>query len=527
MELDRVPEVKLPRAESKSKELELDPFDAKASEFFKAFGPSMDKNAVRRAKYQVSKYEQGNDGAGSKQLRPYITGYDILQAVRPPYSMESLAQLYEKSPWNYAAVNAKVANVIGLGFRFDPSPSMQAKLDSITDSKKLDKARKRLDTARRQLEQWVASLNNTDLFIQVLTKAYIDYQATGNGYIEIGRVSVGPNKGQIGYVGHIPSSTMRVRKDHDGFVQIVSGSMNSQHGIMKFFRNYGDQSTVDPLGIDDSPNEIIHLKSYTPTNTFYGLPDIVPAMNAVAGSEFASRFNLDYFEHRAAPRYMIIAKGANLSETSQAHILEFLQSGLKGKSHRSIYIPLPVDREGTKSSIEFKPVEVGIQDSSFENYRKSNRDEILAVHRTPLSKLGIESSGNSAGNLDIDKAFKEVVCRPEQDVIEQKINKIIAEKTDIFVMQLNELTLTDSLSQSQIDERYLRLKTITPNEARKNIGLGPMHEGDEVVDLKPQQAADQRATALKTRERDSRRQLNGPDINGENRNPKGAGTQSE
>ena len=39
MELDRVPEVKLPRAESKSKELELDPFDAKASEFFKAFGP--------------------------------------------------------------------------------------------------------------------------------------------------------------------------------------------------------------------------------------------------------------------------------------------------------------------------------------------------------------------------------------------------------------------------------------------------------------------------------------------------------
>jgi len=314
---------------------------------------------------------------------------------------------------------------------------------------------------------------------------------------------------------------MRVRVHRDGFVQMVDGRI-------KFFRNYGDQQTSDPLGIDGQPNEIIHLKNYSPTNTFYGIPDIAAAMNAVAGSEFAARYNLDFFEHRTAPRYVIIAKGVNLSASSQKSIMEFLQSGLKGKSHRSIYIPLPADRDGSKAEIKFEPVESGIQDSSFETYRRSNRDEILAVHRTPLSKLGIAESGSGvAAASDFDKTFKEVVCRPEQDVLEKKVNWIISEKTDVFRLEFNELTLTDAVDQSAVDERYLRLKSLTPNEARKHIGLGPIPGGDEVVDLKPQQEAGQRATAGKTRERDAQRGITATDSRGKPRNAQGAGESRE
>lgn len=518
-EVEKEIEVKVLNVTDANDSIEKDQFGVEAEDFLKVFGGSFDKNAIRRVKYKINKYLSGREGTGSKQATESVSAYDILEAVPPPHNIYHLAELYEKSSWHYAAINAKVANVCGLGYKLEPSQKMKDGLASIDDEDKRGKARKKLARVTAEVESWLDSLNNYDLFIQTISNAYIDYQATGNGYIEVGRIVSGPNRGRIGYVGHIPSSTMRVRRAHDGYVQMIEDRVH-------FFRNFGDTETKDPLGIDDSPNEIIHLKDYSPINTYYGSPDIIPALTAVAGNEFAARFNLDFFEHRTAPRYFIISKGANLSPGSQKAIMEFLQAGLKGKNHRSLYIPLPPERDGAKVEIEFKPVENGIQDSSFENYRVSNRDEILAVHRVPLTKLGIvgANSGSTSASTDLDKTFKEVVCRPEQDILEKKINWIIQDKTNALSLRFNELTLTDSLSQSQIDERYLRLQAITPNEVREKMGYPPIADGDKVVDLSPKQAKQQRSTAGKTRARDSQRQLEASDSIGQPRNAKGEGS---
>ena len=99
------------------------------------------------------------------------------------------------------------------------------------------------------------------------------------------------------------------------------------------------------------------------------------------------------------------------------------------------------------------------------------------------------------------------------------------EFTDMFLLKFNELTLTDADTQSKIDERYLRMKVITPNDVRVRDGLIPLDEGDKVVDLRPQQAADQTAQALATRTRDQERSANSPDNSGEGRNAKGDGSQ--
>ncbi len=548
---DQEIEVVLDSGSSVQKTTASDPFMVKAEEFFKLYSGSMDKNALCRAKYMVSKfsngitsdgynssgtspydgysndgriaptYQRGQQGAGTKQLYPIVSAYDILQATIPPHDILGLANLYAKSSWNYAAINAKMANIIGLGYSLELSPRMANKLQKVTDTDKLLKARNLIDSKRLDLYDWIESLNSSFSLLETLTHAFIDYQATGNGYLEIGRITSGPKKGTIGYIGHIPTSTIRVRRFHDGYVQLVQGRI-------RFFRNYGDQSIEDPLGLDSFPNEIIHLKKYNPVDTFYGMPDILAAMNAVAGDEFAQRYNLDLFEHKAAPRYVVIAKGANLSPTSTSHILEFLQSGLKGKNHRSIYIPLPPDREGQKSEVTFNAVETGIQDSSFSDYRKANRDEILAVHRVPATKIGIIDAAGAAASIDQDKTFKEVVCRPEQDHLEHKLNKVLLEVQDVFVLKFNELTLTDAAAQAAVDEKYLRLKTVTPNEVRtKSLSLPPHPDGDTMVELKPQQAADTKANALKSRTRDSVR-ANNASAKGESaRNPAGAGPKPE
>jgi HK97 family phage portal protein len=259
-------------------------------------------------------------------------------------------------------------------------------------------------------------------------------------------------------------------------------------------------------------------------NNYYGIPDIVAAQMSLAGNEFAGRYNLDYFENKAVPRYIITVKGAKLSPESERKLLEFFQVGLKGKNHRSLYIPLPADTPDNKVEFKMEPVEAGAQESSFNIYRQSNRDEILLAHRVPINKIGTPEGVNLAVARDADKTFKEQVCRPAQMRLEKRINAIIEEKTDALKIKFEELTLTDEDTQSQIDERYLRMQVITPNEVRIRKGMIPVEGGDEMVELKPQQAADQKATAGKTRARDSERSAASSDKVGEGRNAKGDGS---
>ena len=139
---------------------------------------------------------------------------------------------------------------------------------------------------------------------------------------------------------------MRVRRLRDGFIQLL-------YGKAVFFNNFGDTETENPIaGQEDRPNELIHLKKYTPMNNYYGIPDIIAAQVALAGNELSGRYNLDYFENKAVPRYIITVKGAKLSPESERKLLEFFQVGLKGKNHRSLYVPLPADSPDSK--VEFK-----------------------------------------------------------------------------------------------------------------------------------------------------------------------------
>lgn len=493
-------------------EVTSDPFEAKADDIskYRGFSPNFKRKNTRL----LQKFQRGQEGVSSKKNEhEYIMGYDILDVITPPYNQDYLAQIYEISSPHFAAINAKASNIVGLGYEFVETRATKDRISELSENQEsLSRFRKKLERLKEDLSEQIESMNEEDTFTEILTRVYIDYEATGNGYIEIGRKV----NGEIGYIGHIPARTMRVRKQRDGFVQIVSN-------LVVFFRNFGDSVTENPIGDDPRPNEVIHIKKYTPNNSFYGVPDVIPAKTALAGDEFASRFNLDYFENKAVPRYIITVKGATLSRDAERKLLEFFQTNLKGKNHRSLYIPLPADDEGNKVEFKMEAVESGVQDSSFNNYRKMNRDEILISHRVPISKIGLPEGVSLAAAKDADKTFKEQVARPAQRNLEKKINRLIGELTDAFVLKFNELTLTDEDTQSKIDERYLRMKVIVPNEVRARLGMAGRSGGDEPVQLTGQQAADQTARATANRRRDQERTANATDSNDAARSPQGEG----
>lgn len=492
-----------------------DPFAQTWGEIKKSEGLNAN---FRRHASRLEKSFTGLDDAKSKKLDPLdLTGYSLFQIVQPPYNMLYLSQLYDVSPYHHSAVNAKVANVIGLGYKFEETYKITQKVqDVIDDPKKLDKLRSKIEAAKVELREYLESMNSDDSFSETMKKVYTDLESTGNAYLEVGRTATG----KIGFIGHIPTTTMRIRRHRDGFVQVV-------YNRYTFFRNFGDTETPDQIGTDPQPNEVMHFKKFTPSNTYYGIPDILSAKNAVAGDEFAQRFNLDYFENKAVPRYIITVKGAKLTADSERKLLEFFQTGLKGRNHRTLYIPLPSDGENGRVEFNMDPVEAGVQDSSFNNYAIENRDRILIAHRVPVSKIGMPQGVSLANAKDADKTFKEQVCRPMQEELEYKLNKIVAEFTDAFTLRFEELALTDEETQSRIDASYLVNKVILPNEVRSRLGRAAISGGDVPLDLNAQDTAEIKTDAKGTRARDKDRNLNASDKMGSGRNPQGEGRKQE
>jgi capsid portal protein len=152
----------------------------------------------RKMNREFTKRFSGIDGTATQQnlLAQAITGYAMFDLIEPPYNLDYLSRVYELSTYNYSAVNAKVSNIVGLGYDFVETRKTNEAFDSITDDKQLERARKKLNRLRQDLSIWLDETNEEELFIETLKKAYTDLEVTGNGYIEVGRTT----NGNIGYI---------------------------------------------------------------------------------------------------------------------------------------------------------------------------------------------------------------------------------------------------------------------------------------------------------------------------------------
>jgi PBSX family phage portal protein len=514
--------------EVKSEFADLDPFIKSWDEIktFSGMNTNFKRRSTRLTKSMgddaylnsAGAIQTGINGARSNAINPGVVfrnAYGLFDVITPPYNPYELASYYDTSFANHAAIDAKVENTVGLGYDFIVSDKTSLKLEAAT-ADQMARARKRIERLKIQLKDWLESLNQDESFSSVLEKVFTDVHTMGNGYIEVGRTVTG----EIGYIGHIPAATMRVRRLRDGYVQIIANKV-------VYFRNFGAKN-VNYITDDPRPNEIIHIKEYSPLNTFYGVPDVVAAMPALLGDALATQYNIDYFNNKAVPRYIVTLKGAQLTQEAEDKLFRFLQTGLKGQSHRTLYIPLPGDTESNKVEFKMEPIEAGVQEGSFTKYREQNRDDILVAHQVPLSKLGGSTSSSIADSLSQDRTFKEQVARPAQRNLEKILNKIIREKTDILELKFNELTLTDELAQSQILTNYVKNQIMVPNEARELLNLPEREESDSMVQPTARQAADSNANNAGNRSRDAERQQAQADNTAttQGRNPKGEGRRS-
>jgi len=103
---------------SKSIVEDTDPFNLEGEELKKLNG--LGSTFRRKMGRDIQKRFTGQDGTGTQQnlLAQAITGYAMFDLIEPPYNLDYLSKIYEISPYNYSAINAKVSNIVGLGYSF-------------------------------------------------------------------------------------------------------------------------------------------------------------------------------------------------------------------------------------------------------------------------------------------------------------------------------------------------------------------------------------------------------------------------
>ena len=147
-----------------------------------------------------------SDDRGRSQQLPeegWRDSYESGEVKEPPYSLGALAELYEVNPTHKACVDAKAANIVGLGYRFAAVVN----------------GRTRNPVNREYLERLFETSNGEMTFTETMRAIWTDVETVGNGYMEVLRNS----QGEIDGFYHVPGTTVRVKMDRGGFAQVQIG----------------------------------------------------------------------------------------------------------------------------------------------------------------------------------------------------------------------------------------------------------------------------------------------------------------
>ena len=392
---------------------------------------------------------------GSRQLTEDIDIFQSLlnddQIVAPPYNPEQLAQQMEKSTRLQALIRSLSQNVVGHGYEVIP-------IEPFTEeTSKADRAA--FDDEKAKLKKLLDHPNDEMPFTELLTIMLIDREATGQGYLEI----VPSPSGGIDKIYHIPSHTMRVRRNGNGYIQVRGGRK-------RWFKKFGDEGslsayygTSEDVPSNEEANEVLQFKVYTPRSTYYGIPRYMPAQAAITGSWLAAQRNVVFFENDAVPRLAVVVEGGSLAPAAADNIKEFLKHDSKGtfNAHRVLVIEAnpraaaAFKPEATR--VRFEKLTVGeTDDASFLKYMRDNDEEIREAFRIHKVFLGTTTDTNRASAIVGKQVTNEQVFLPEQKNIEYVLNHTIVRRLGLTKVRIkfNPPAAVDMKDRAEIAEVY-------------------------------------------------------------------------
>ena len=354
--------------------------------------------------------------------------------VNPPLDLVQLAEFYNESTWHRNAVRVKARDLVGHGWTLEPEFSEGGEPPGATTEKE------QLDTffwnggvdGFSQVEGIEEPIPLYSSLSEVLERVLIDLDTIGNGYLAVIRDDRA--SGVPIWFAHVQGSRVRIHKDR---VRFRWEEVREQKHWFKRFGLDVDvhvkDGRVHPLGslaVTDRAPELVHFSTYTPTDDYYGLPNVTPAIGGIVMELLARDYNIKFFDNNAVPQYAVLFEGAedeDLPEETQQAVRDFFATA-KGDPHRTLVLNLPSGPEGAGNrTIKFERLAVDVKEGHFRLLREDSRNEVLVAHAVPGYRLGLAITGQLGGSniREADEIYKAEEIDPRRELLEERINRLI------------------------------------------------------------------------------------------------------
>lgn len=410
---------------------------------------------------------------------------------KPPYPPDQLARLLQRSETHSACVQAKSQGVAGHGFDLVPHPSADAEdgeppgYDAVNDFWNAPES-----TFQLGPDQQPATPTG------VLEHAWDDYESIGWLALE---VLSNTQTGEPTGLAHIPAHTIRARKDAPGFVQLDEaflpvryfGAAGGRYGDDKTFVDSETGTAASTTGgVETVANELIVIRNYSAIAPHYGIPDVVPALQTIAGDVAARQYNSKFFENDGVPRFAVIVEGGELTDQAWDDLREtFKNMSVEDNAHRGVLLEAVSTTvteygEAEDVNIRIEPLTVGVEeDASFVEYREANEHDILQAHDVPGVVVQRTGDVNYSNAREQRVEFAQNTLRPKQETLAARLYAVIhVQGLDVPGWTIGFELHGGENEQREADVAQTRVEasmgSITVNEARDELGYGPM-EGAE------------------------------------------------
>ena len=206
-----------------------------------------------------------------------------------------------------------------------------------------------------------------------MLSAATDYNVFANSYFK----KIKNFLGEVVRMQHLPAINMRRAKQEDQYCMLTTT------GEIVYF----------------DPGEVVHIKNYDVSQTVYGMPGYLGAIQSMLLNEDATLFRRKYYLNGAHMGYIFYSSSAGLSEEDR-DILKKAVKGTKGPGNfRNIFLHLP---NGKEKDIQIIPVGDFSTKDELEKIKNISRDDIIAAHRIPPALAAIIPT-NTGGFGDIEK----------------------------------------------------------------------------------------------------------------------------
>lgn len=391
--------------------------------------------------------------------------YSENELVKPLYTPLTMAKLLEINTYHMRACKTKAEDVAGNGWTLYPNSENP-------DEKQKELIHEFFYKQKEPIEKTIKKLQ-------------LDKEAVGYFAMEIAREE---NKfdGPVDLIGHVPAHTIRIHKSGNKYCQ-------SRDRKKAWFRNFAyekdiEQTTgreVQPgaLSKEERGNEVIWSVNYTPRSSFYGVPDVTPAIGAITGDISRRDYNIAFFSNFGVPAYMVYITGdfdpGDIDpETGKTPLISQIEEKFQEvvKNPQSVMILTLPSQAGSDAHVEIKiePLSTEVKEASFRLYRNDNRDEVIAAHGMPPYRMGIYETGQLAGNLGKEATviYYTSIIKPKQNEYNDIMNFYILPTLGVtdWTFELKSIDIEDI--ERDVNQSILLLQNgvMTPNQVISFLG---------------------------------------------------------